>query len=62
MLAVVIDTPLIESGIIDSLGVVEIVAFLEDEFSIEVDDEEIVPENMNSVGQLAAFVAGKAGQ
>jgi len=53
------DMPLIESGIMDSMGVVEVVEFLEDEFDIEIDDEEIVPENMNSIGGLAQFVEAK---
>lgn len=53
------DTPLIETGIIDSMGVVELVEFLEDEFDIEVDDEEIVPENVNSIGALVHFTERK---
>lgn len=57
--ALTADTPLIESGIMDSMGVVEVVEFLEDEFGIEVDDDEIVPENMNSIGGLVQFVAAK---
>jgi acyl carrier protein len=55
-----LETPFIESGLIDSLGVVEIAEFLETEFGIEIDDEEISPENMNSIGRLARFVEQKS--
>jgi acyl carrier protein len=53
------DTPLIETGIVDSMGVVEVVEFLEDEFDIEVDDEEVLPENLNSVTHIVAYVRRK---
>jgi acyl carrier protein len=46
----------LEDGIIDSLGVLELVAFLEEKFSFKVDDEEIVPENFDSIDKLVAFV------
>jgi acyl carrier protein len=50
---------LLDSGIVDSTGVLELVAFIEDEFEIEVRDEELVPENLDSLDQLAAFVERK---
>lgn len=50
---------LLESGIIDSLGILEVVGFLEREFGIAVDDEELVPETFDSVDRLTAFVSGK---
>jgi len=52
---------LLERGIIDSTGVLELVMFLEDEMGISVDDEELIPENLDSVKQLSAFVSRKKG-
>lgn len=49
----------LESGIIDSTGVVELLAFLEQEFGIEVEDAEVVPENLDSVDNLCRFLEGK---
>jgi acyl carrier protein len=51
--------PLLESGIVDSMGVLEIVAFLESEFSFQISDEELVPENFKNIEQLTAFVNGR---
>lgn len=46
-------------GVVDSTGVLELVEFLEREFGIQVDDADLVPANLDSVEQLAAFVARK---
>jgi acyl carrier protein len=43
----------------DSTGVLELVAFLESQFGIKVADDELLPENLDSVDQIAAFIAGK---
>jgi acyl carrier protein len=51
--------PLIDSGIIDSLGVLDLVAFLEAEFGICVADEDLVPDHFQSISCLAAFVQSK---
>jgi acyl carrier protein len=51
------DASLLDSGIIDSTGVLEIVAFLEERFGIRVEDRDIVPENLDSIARLEAFVA-----
>ncbi len=53
------DDSFLDKGIIDSTGVLELVEWLEDEFGVPVEDEELVPENLDSVNQLAAFVARK---
>ncbi len=50
---------LLAAGLIDSTGILELVSFLEAEFAIMVMDEEIVPENLDSVGQIAAYVDRK---
>jgi acyl carrier protein len=52
-------TSFLESGIIDSTGILEIVHYLEEEFAIKVEDEEIVPENLDSLRNIAAYVQRK---
>ena len=53
------ETPLLETGIVDSLGVLEVVKFLEQTFQIAIDDDELTPDNFMNVHCLAAFVARK---
>ena len=50
---------LLGDGILDSLGILEVVSFLEREFGMTVSDEELLPENFNSISTLAAFVESK---
>ncbi len=50
------NTPFLEDGIVDSTGVLELVMFVEETFSITVEDEEIVPENFDSIERLARYV------
>ncbi len=49
----------LERGIIDSTGVLELVAFLEETFKLKVADDELVPENLDSVDTLVRFIAEK---
>ena len=49
----------LQEGIIDSTGILEVVFFLEEEFGVKVEDEEMVPENLDSVNNLVAFVERK---
>lgn len=53
------DASFLEQGIIDSTGVMELVAHLEKEYGIKVEDAELVPDNLDSVRAVAAFVAQK---
>jgi acyl carrier protein len=53
------DTALLEKGILDSLGILDVVSFLESEFSITINDEELVPENFQNLDTLSAFVGNK---
>jgi acyl carrier protein len=53
------DVSFLEEGIVDSTGVLELVMFVEETYGVAVKDEEIVPENFDSVGQLAAYVRHK---
>lgn len=50
---------LVESGIIDSMGVAEIVAHIESRYGVTVGDDELVPDNLDSIARIAAFVARK---
>lgn len=52
-------TPLLAKGIVDSTGVLEVVSFLEEQFNITVEDDEMLPENLDSVAKIAAFVRKK---
>ena len=56
------DDSFLEKGIIDSTGVLEVVGFVEEEFNISVDDEELIPENLDLVNNLARFIKEKAGK
>ena len=53
------DDSFLEEGIIDSVGVLELVAFLEETFNFRVEDEEIIPENLDSVNRLVVFVQSR---
>lgn len=49
----------LDSGIIDSTGILEVISFLEEGFSIQVDDDEMIPENLDSVDNIASFINKK---
>ena len=53
------ETSFLEEGIIDSTGILELVTFLEEEFSIAIEDEELVPENLDSINNVTAFLERK---
>ena len=53
------DSSFLETGLIDSTGVLELVMFLEEKFGVKVADEEMLPENLDSVRLIAAFVTRK---
>ena len=48
-----------EKGIIDSTGVLELLEFIEEEFGIKVDDEEVIPNNLDSLQKLTQFIQRK---
>ena len=50
---------LLDAGVIDSTGAMELVTFLESEFRLSVSDQDLVPENLDSVAAMTAFVARK---
>ena len=53
------DDSFLEKGIIDSTGVLELVAYLEEKHGIKVDDEDLLPENLDSVTRVVAFINRK---
>jgi acyl carrier protein len=50
---------LLDAGLIDSTGILELVAFIETEFSIQMADADIVPDNLDSVETIVRYVEGK---
>lgn len=54
------DASFLDMGIIDSTGILELVMFLEDELGVTVDDDELIPENLDSVNRVNAFVGRKS--
>lgn len=53
------DTPLIDSGIVDSLGLFKVIAHIEDEFKIKIAPEEILIENFATLNAIAGFIQSK---
>jgi acyl carrier protein len=53
------DDSLLTSGAIDSTGIFELVGFLDNKFKIKIDNDEIDPENLDTVSQIAVFVKSK---
>jgi acyl carrier protein len=53
------DMSLLEAGIIDSTGVLELISFLEEQFKIKVDDDELVPENLDTIASICVFLGKK---
>ena len=51
------DTSFLEEGIIDSTGVLELIEYLEEEFDFQIDDEDLIPENLDSLNNLEKFIA-----
>lgn len=49
----------LEKGIIDSTGVLEMIFFIEEQFSFKVDDKEMIPENLDSVNNIVRYVKSK---
>lgn len=53
------DYPLIERRVLDSLGIFEVVTFVESEFGIEIVDEELVPEHFGTIDGIARLIESK---
>ncbi len=55
------DASLLDAGIVDSTGVLEVITFIEGTFGITVEDSEMLPENLDAVNRITAFVQKKKG-
>jgi len=53
------DMSLFENGIVDSTGILELINFLEERYAIKVDDDELSPENFDSLAKITAYVSKK---
>lgn len=49
----------LEEGILDSTGVLELISFIEEEFEIQIEDEEILPDNLDSIEKIVTFIKKK---
>ena len=53
------DYPLLAKGVIDSLGMMKLVSLIEEEYDLEIDDDDIVPDNWRTIRDIAALVESK---
>ena len=49
----------LNKGILDSTGILEVIYFLEEDFGVKIEDEEMIPENLDSVNNIVAFLKRK---
>jgi len=55
------DDSFMEKGIVDSTGVLELTSFVEEKYEFSIDDEEMLPENLDSIDNLVKFISRKMG-
>lgn len=53
------DVSFLDEGIVDSIGVMELVSFVEENFGVKVDDLDVTPENFDSISRMAAYIRRK---
>jgi len=53
------DDSLIEAGVIDSLGIMKLLVFLNEKFSINIEDEEVIPENFETIQAITSMIESK---
>jgi acyl carrier protein len=53
------DASFMEEGLIDSTGILELVAHLEETYGIEIPDDELIPDNLDSINRIASYLSGK---
>ena len=53
------DSSFLDEGIIDSTGILELVNYMEEEFEITVEDEDLIPENLDSIDNVVAYLERK---
>jgi len=54
------DQDLVETGVVDSLGIFQLIAFLEERFGVKIGDEEITPENFGTIAAICHLVASRS--
>lgn len=54
------DDSFLDSGILDSMGILELIDFLDDDLSISVEGDEVVPDNLDSINKILAFIKTKS--
>lgn len=55
------NTSFLDEGIVDSTGILELIEFISEDFSITVEDDELIPENLDSINNVTAFIGRKTG-
>ncbi len=55
------DASFLETGVVDSLGVMELVLFVEERFRVDVQDRDVIPANFDSINSLSAFIRSRMG-
>ena len=53
------DDSFMEKGIIDSTGILEVITYIEENFNFKIEDEELIPENLDSISNITAFISRK---
>lgn len=56
------DTPLLEWGVIDSIAMVSLLAFIQKQFGVRIEDDAVVPRNFRSIAAMSHLVRGKLGE
>ena len=54
------DESFLESGILDSTGVLQLIEFLEETYAVKVEDAEMIPENLDSIDKIVVYLRGKS--
>ena len=55
------DVSFLQKGLMDSTGILELLSFIEEKYGISIDDEELIPDNFDSLNKLSAFITSKLG-
>lgn len=50
---------LLEQGVIDSMGILKLVAYIEETYGVQIDDEDVIPENFQTLASMASFIERK---
>jgi len=54
------DSSFLREGIVDSTGIMQLVSFLQDRYRVAIEDEELTPENLDSISRVSAFIQKKS--